>query len=355
MAGIRPFTRTDLPAVAALMDARLPEWTRDGSLGSTFLAETLLDYPWADPDVPSLVATDREDEVVGFVGLQVRRLRFDDRQLLGVCCSHLVVADDPRAGVWGTLLLREAFAGPQDVTWTDSANDVVVRLWLAQGGFLDYTRCCDWMLVLKPLNWAGGVLAAKARRDRVARNLAPVGALPIQAAGPRLLGRWHPAPEPEVSSEEATAEEIVAALPTITRDFSLRVDYDAPHLEHLLGQVQATDSPVEHSLVRRAGAPIGWYAYLSPAGSVSRVLHLSAPEAETDAVVGELVDHARTTGSAVLTGRFEPHLYRPLRARLAVLGFARQPLITTRDPEIREVLSTPSSLFTQLDGEWFVI
>lgn len=336
------------------MDARLPQWTRGGSLGRSFLTETLVEHPWAEAELPSLVAVDDEDDVVGFVGVQVRRLRLGDRPLRGVCCSHLVVADDPRAGVWGALLLREVFAGKQDLTWTDSANDVVVRLWRAQGGHLDYSRCCDWMLVLKPLRWVGSAIRARVGRGSAGRDLAPVGALPVQAVIPRLVGGARPLPESGVGSVSATAQEIADALPGIARDIGLRVDYDGPFLDLLLAQVRAVDGPVEHRLVHRDGAPIGWYAYLSRPGGASRVLHLCGLETETDAVLGELAEHAGATGSVAVAGRFEPHLYWPLRARHAVLGFARQPAINTRDPEIRAVLATRSSLLTLLDGEWFV-
>ena len=335
--------------MAALVDARLPGWI----WGEPLLASTLVDHPWADPDLPSFVALDEQDQVVGFMGAQVRRLRLDDRQLRGVCCSHLVVAPDRRAGLAGTLLLRQMLSGPQDLSWTDTATDAVVRMWRGFGGQIDHTRTCDWMLVLKPFRWAGTILRARARRQALGRRLAPVGAVPVQATGPRLMPRAFPPPSPDVRSEAATAEAIVAQLPALTGHMRLRVDYDQAHLDHLFAQVEAAVGPLVRRLVHRGGSPIGWYAYVRQPSGVSRVLHLAGIEDETDAVVGELVEHARADGSAVLTGRAEPYLHSPLRRRFAVLGYARQPLIHTRNPEIRSVLATSYSLLTVLDGEWF--
>ncbi len=71
-------------------------------------------------------------------------------------------------------------------------------------------------------------------------------------------------------------------------------------------------------------------------------------------MLGDLLAHARSERSAVVTGRLEPYLLWPLRHRLAILGFARQPVIHTHDPEIESVLATSASLMTQLDSEWFV-
>lgn len=355
LTSIRPFTRADLPAVTALMEERFTAWTH----GESFLAQTLLDYPWADPELPSYVAVDEQEEVVGFVGVQVRRLRLDDRPLRGVCSSHLVAATDRPAGLAGAILLREVLSGPQDFTWTDSATDTVLHLWQSMGGVVDYPRCCDWMLVLRPVRWTGAIAKmgvqrrAGGRMRAVASGLMPVGAFPVQAAGPRLVRRGSPHPAPNVDSETATPASIVAQLPITTRDARLWVDHDEPYLDQLLGLIESSTAPVVRRIVRRRGEPIGWYAYLRQPGGVGRVLHVAAPPTHLDAVFGELVEYARANGTSMLAGRADPHLHEPLRRRLAVLGFAGRMLIHTRDPEIRSALATSSSLLTHLDGEWF--
>jgi hypothetical protein len=349
MTEIRPFQGADLGAVSALLSRHLPGWTHSEG----FLARTLVDSAWADPDLPSLVAVDDQGDIVGFIGAQVRRLQFDDRELRGVCCGHLTVAADRGAGHAGALLLRRLLSGAQDLTWTDSPTDGVVRMWRAFGGHLDHPRACDWMLVLRPLRWTGEVVAAVARRSAV-REAMPVAALPVQASGARFLARALPRCPPGVGSEEADPAAIVEELPALTAGQRLRVDYDLPYLAQLLGEVGSVMGALEHRIVRRDGRPIGWYSYLCRPGGASRVLHLCAPEPELEAVVSELTEHARTRGSAVLAGRLEPHLEAPLRRRLAAIGFARRPLIHVRDPEVHALLATGSSLLTRLDGEWYV-
>ena len=107
MTDIRPFERADVEGVLALLEARLPWWTHDES----FLEQTLIDSPWADPELPSLVAVDDEGGILGFIGSQARRLKLDDRELRGICCAHLAVSSDPRAGPAGALLLRRLLSG----------------------------------------------------------------------------------------------------------------------------------------------------------------------------------------------------------------------------------------------------
>jgi hypothetical protein len=337
------------------MDARFPNWPHDES----FLAATLIDSPWADPDLPSYVAVDDRGDVVGFVGAQVRRLRIGDRSVRGVVSSHLAVVADHRAGLAGALLLRKMLSGPQELTWTDSASDTVLQLWEGLGGEMDYSRSSSWMLVLRPFRWLGAVAREGVRpgaSDRlrvIAERLVPVGGIPVQAAGPRLVPPAFPARAAGIASEEATATAIVAHLRAIAGNASVRVDYDEPYLEHLFKVLEGEAGPLVRRIVRRRGEPIGWYAYLQRPGGTSRVLHLSAQAPQTDAVVGDLIECARADGTAALTGRAEPRLFESLRSRLALLGCAGRTLVHTRDPEIRSLLGTKSWLLTHLDGEWF--
>ncbi len=356
MASIRPLTRADLPAVAALMEARFPGWTE----GESFLAETLLDHPWADPELPSFVAVDDGEELIGFIGAQARRMRLDERRLRAVCASHLVVSDDQRAGVQGALLLRRLLSGAQDLTFTDSATDRVLQMWERFGGHMDHARSYDFMVVLRPGRWLGAIIRAGVRRRVVTSGLAPVGALPIQAAGPRLLrfashDLLLPDLPADVDGEPASAASIVEHLPAITRDVRLRVDYDQEYLDHLLALIERSAGPPVCRIVRRGDTPIGCYVYVPRPGGLARLLYFAAPTAETDAVLGELVEHARGEGASVLAGRAEPNLHEPLRRRLAVFGAAGRTMIHAQEPEISSLLATSSSLLTHLDGEWFTV
>src|SRR4051812_50177227 len=91
---IRPFERGDLGGVAALLRAHLvPAPATDLE---RFLTATLLEDPWADPELPSLVA-EQAGAVVGFIARQPRRLELDGEPLAAAVCSHLTVAPAHRA------------------------------------------------------------------------------------------------------------------------------------------------------------------------------------------------------------------------------------------------------------------
>jgi GNAT superfamily N-acetyltransferase len=353
MAEMRPFQRADLPGVATLLKANLPPWTSEDQVPQS-LADAYLDDPWHDEALPSLVATDEGAGVVGFIGAQVRRFRLDDWTVRGICISHLTVAPEQRGGATGALLLRRLLTQGQDFTYSDTANDEVVRMWHTFGGHLDHARAFDWMAVLRPLTWLRALGGDVVRRRQLGGGQIPVGALPFQAAKPRS-GPWaFPEPEPDVSGEDVGAATLAEHLPEMTRAFRLCVEYDERFLAHLLGKVEAHYGRLTCRLIRRAGRPLGWYAYVPGGQGVGRVLHLLATGRDVDPVLGDLVTHAREHGTALLTGRHEPHLTLPLQHRLPVLGFARCPVIHCHEPEIYAALASGDSLLTQLDGEWFV-
>jgi hypothetical protein len=350
MTEIRSLECEDLPAVAAMLRANLPGWSED----EHFLAVQTIDHPWADESFPSLVAVDGAKNIIGFIGAQVRRMCLDGASVRGICCTQLAVDSESRNTAVGAFLLKRMVSGEQVLTWSDSSTDPVVRMWGAFGGHTDASRACDWMLVLRPVRWVGGALGALTRRRSAGRELAPVAALPFQAASRRIRPSTHPYPPDDVVSEEAATAALVESLPAITNGIRLWVDHDEAHLDHMFRELERFyETPVVRRLVHRQGRPIGWYAYVDLSGRVAHVLHLAANVREADAVLGELAAHARDTGTSVLAGRAEPHLVGPLSRRFAVLGFARHPVMHEKEPKTAAILATGSSLLTRLDGEPF--
>jgi hypothetical protein len=353
IAALTPLEHDYLPGTAALMQAHLLREPLPAGGTEAFLRATLLDHPWADPELPSLVALDDDGAVVGFIASQPRRMLLGDRPVRAVLCSHLVVAPEARTSTVAVQLLRRLLSGPQELTFSDTAEEIVVRLWQTLRGDVDHMRALDWALVLSPARWAGAV-ARTLRGGRPGRDLVPVGALPLQAAGARLVARAHPAPDPEVRSEPLGIADAVEQLPVVTRGVRLRPDHDEAHLAAVLDLMERSGERVVRRLVRRREQALGWYVYAIRRG-VARVVAVMTSARAVEAVVGALVDDARREGAGLLTGRAEPLLAEPLAQRMAVLGYARRPLLHTRDEDIRAALLSGSAVLPRLDAEWWVI
>ena len=343
---IRPFERADLPAVIRLLGDHLEGW--DGNVG--LIEAAFLDHPWIDPETPSLVVTEDGGSATGFIGVHPRRIEFGGELVKGACCTHLVVHPDSRTAGGGAQLIRTVMSGPQELTWSDTTVPVVARMWTVFGGRIDYARASDWMIVLRAFRWTGRALAGRIRGRPRTEEL-PVPGFPAHAS--RLLTpKAHPPTPPEITGRDATVAEIVAAQPQVTRRLALYVPYDEAALAFTLEKLEGMGHRVVTRLVARGDTPIGWYAYLERPGGVSRVIHLAAATRDAGDVLGELVDHARETGSAAVWGRYEPHIDAAVRARLAVLGLNSRPAIRARTDKFGLALAGEGSMLTRLDGEW---
>ena len=353
LATLRPLKPADLPEVVALMQAHLLRERLPSTNDLAFLAATLVDAPWADPAVPSLVAESESGDIVGFVGRQRRNMRLDGHPMVAAVLSHLVVTPDSRARAVGPQLLRNALAGPQELTWSDTATELVARMWRAMGGWVDHVRACDWMLVLRSGAWTGGTLRAGLRERKLSRGSIPVGALPVQALGRRVAPRAYPDPEPEVSSRNVTPAELTEHLTAVDRGTRLSPAYTPAELEGLLALVTESGGRVRSRLVQRGERVAGWYVY-ALRRSLAQVLAVRCGPQEASAVLQALLADARADGAAVVSGRHEPNLTDALSERMAVLGFARRAIVHSRHEGAREALLMGSAALTRLDGEWWV-
>ena len=351
MAEIRPLEPGDLDAVAALVAACIPGWRRSAAV----LARNLVADPWATEPLRSLVVTEAGGKIVGAFGAQERRLVFNGEQLRGVSCSHLVVAKESRGGASGAMLVKRMLSGDQDLTWTDSGTADVVRIWRAFGGSLDHTRSGDWMYVLRPVRWMRHTAWGVVSGSRGGRRVLPAGSFPVHALGRRMLPGAFPKAPPHLRVEEALPGAVLDALPRLTTGVHLRVDYDREYLDHVYRQIESLAGPIVRHLVLDQGEPIGWYVYI-PRPGVGRVVHLAGDRRRIGDVFSHLVTDARERGCGMLSGRLEPHLDEPLRARFGIVALTQRPLVHAHDPALLATLASDQSLLTEfdlVDSEWW--
>lgn len=358
MSGIRPLERGELVEVCRLYE----RVARSGSDEFPprlvdYFERTLLDHPWFDPDIPSLVYEAPDGEIVGFLGSYVRRIRVDGRRLRLACSGQLVVAPESRKRGVGALLMRRYLAGPQDVTMTDGATDYVRRIWTGLGGTTETSTSIGWVKILRPAK-IGAFLARRRCRRSLGRLLATVG--PGFDAAARHLADRLPGSLPERPS--TTAEPLAAAglaeqIARGSRYLRLYPDYDLEFLEWLFAELAAVTfrgTPVSH-LVRDAdGREIGWYVYYLEPDGIAQVMQVAAPGGDAGAVLDHLFWHADTNGAAGVIGRVEPHILSDLHRSRCILTPADWRLVRSGDQTLLALLGSSDALLTRLDGEWWM-
>ncbi len=343
---VRPMEREDLPRVSALFQKGLPP-TRDGlEAQSEWFAETLLDHPWADPEIPSLVCEAADGAMAGFLACAVRRARLGGEPVRVAYTAHLVADPDLPTGFPAGLLMRRFAGGPQDVAMTDTASRRARELIEAAGGVCDDAASVSWFALFRGLrgtvSLATGVEGMGPRIRPLARLL---GRVPVRVRAPRAV--------PGVDVDDLTPAAAIEALPALDRGWDLVPDYDEGYLAWLLRA--AVDEPGEilARLVRRGPRAIGWFVVRRRRGELARVLDVRAAPRELAPVVDCMFEEVRAGGALGLRGRLDPGMSAVLADRGCLYHVVHRVMTHTRRTDVRGVLDARRAALSPLFGEWW--
>ena len=349
---IRPLERDDLKQVAALYEHVARSGSRTPPPGLTrYFEEFFLDHPWVDPEIPSLVYVEDGGRIAGFLGSSVRRFERDGKPARVGVSGQLVTEPDARNRAPGAFLMREYMNGPQDLTLTDTASEVVRRIWEGVGGETFHLACVGWVRVFRPGQFAS------AYRRRAEDLGAAGGTRALLAPLDGLLGRPLRPARRETRSETATAADLARHLPVVAQGARLRPAYDDAYLEWQLGAMAAVTprGELRVRIVRVAGEVRGWYVYYVLPGGISQVQQIAAEERYVGEIVDDLFRDAHELGSAAVQGRIEPQLRAALAERRCLFHRAGYlALIHGRDEGVLHAVQSGRALLTRMEGEWWM-
>jgi Acetyltransferase (GNAT) domain len=348
---IRPLQKNDLPEVAALFELvmRSGSPTPPRHLADYF--ERILDHPWADPEIPSLVYLDQAGSIVGFIGSHVRRLRFHGQRIRVGVTGQFISHPDARNRAVGAMLLRRYFAGPQDMAMTSAVGDMT-RIWKALGGHVAYLGSIRWIRIFDLASTAGYALErlGKAGWKPVARPLFSTA----QALCERLAVVSFRVPQPGTQAEDLGAETLLEHLPSVSGSLRMYPDYDATYLDwlfHEMTEVRSRGTLVKRLVLDANGRILGWYvAYLQP-GGISQVMQIAARDRDVEVVVDHLFHDAQHSGTALIFGQLEPKLFEPLTRRRCLLHPGGNLLVHSRNPQILDAVLTGQVMISRMEGE----
>lgn len=357
MPEIRPLERADLPQVAGLYEhvARSGSWDAPPGLVGYF-EETFFDYPWADPEIPSLVYAD-DGKISGFLGSNVRRFVFDGDPIRLAISGQLVTDPEVRKQAAGAFLLKRFLEGPQDLTITDTASDEARRIWEGLGGETMHIGSIGWARVFSPLRsvWDYKTRSGGGRMTPVVRPVFRA----VDAAGSLIARRALKAEAPVGSTEVLTAEAMGEHVETIAKPYRLRPSYDDREgASWLLEQVARVSQRGEliARLVRAAdGRAQGWFVYYHRPGGIAQTLSVAGAGNDIGDVLDALLADAHERGAVAVQGRVEPHLLERLSERRVIFhksGYL--PLIHSPRPELLHAIHSGRALLTRLAGEWWM-
>jgi hypothetical protein len=245
--------------------------------------------------------------------------------------------------------------GPQELSVTDGANDVMQRLWTRLGGAIWHLPSIGWTRVLSPLSTVAALVEARRGPGRPIPGRGAVRAVDRVASLP--VRRWVSVEEPKTTSETLTPAAVVEHLEAVSAGHSIRQDYDETYVRWLFDEVAAVRSrgPFDARLVRSSsGAVLGWYMAYVPEGGIAQVMQVGATTSDAGAVLDDLFARCAAQGAAAVQGRLEPRLYDAVMERRLPLRRSSQVLIHARDPEMTRKVLAGESYLTRLDGEWWM-
>ena len=357
MAEIRALERSDLGEVANLYEQVARSGSEQAPPGlAGYFEDTFLDYPWADPEIPSLVYAD-DGRITGFLGANVRRFTYDGAPVRLAISGQLVTDPAVRSRAAGAFLLRRFLDGPQDLTITDTASDQARRIWEGLGGETLHIGSIGWARVFSPLRsvWDFKTRSGRGRLTPVVRPVLSA----VDAAGSLVARKALKVPAAAGTTEPLTAEAMGEHLETIAKPYRLRPAYDDPKgtawLLDEIARVEPRGEMIARLVRNGEGRVQGWFVYYHRQGAIAQTLAVAGAGNDVGDVLDALLADARERGAVAVQGRVEPHLLERLPERRALFhksGYL--PLIHSPRPELLHAIHSGRALLTRLAGEWWM-
>lgn len=352
--GIRPFVESDLPTIAALYLKVFPQGREYSQLRlEQRFRKVLLENPWYDPALPSLVY-EQDGKIVGFLGVVVRTMLLRNEPIRVAVGNHFMVDPESRTTKAGLSLMSKFFSGPQDLSIAE-AGDTSRKIWEAMHGRTSLGYSMYWTRLLRPARYALYQLERKSFPRLLNLLSRPFGGVADILAAKLKFSPLYQAPQDE--GEELSEKDWIEGMERFTKPLALRPCYDEESLrwlwqivaaKQLLGTLRKTAVRGDHNKI------IGWYVYYLNAGGVSTVVQINALPGNFERVMGHLCYHAWKGGSIALTGRLQPKFTKEYSANHCLLHWRSWMLVHSRDPKVLEAVDHQDAFFTPLEGESWI-
>jgi Acetyltransferase (GNAT) domain len=312
----------------------------------SYFSEQFLSRP--EDSIPSLVF-EADGRILGFLGVALRHFWFRERKVTAALSSQFVVHPEGRRSLTAIHLLREFLNGGQELSFTDEANDISEKLWVALGGSVSILQGIHWILPLRPIRiacdryapaWMTKALGGTANiLDRLAAS---------------LHQRRFRESDSMLRAETLSTEALLRCLNDGTQRCQLRPSYDYASLSAIIERAEKTEGWLQKVLLTdKENRVAGWYLYHCKEGGLAEVLQIfSRADFHVD-VVKHLSFDAMAHGATAVVGRLEPGLAGPLANRLCLLFRRRyHMLVHSRFPEILAAIHSGHAFISRLEGEW---
>lgn len=355
---IRAFVEDDIEQVADLSWRLLQH--RGGPSPSrlnSYFEELFFRNPWRDDALPSLVYQDGGEKIIGFLGVVPRPMTVRERTVRVAYGGTLVVEPSRRCSLAGLSLVQAFFSGSQDMSLSDSANDVARRVWTGLGGSTAFLQSLCWSRPLRPTAY-GLYMASRLKRNNMPKiftsAVKPLCNV-VDSIAARVPGPFRHS-NSGLSAEDLDAQRLLACLSEFSGSQPLRAQNDQASLTWLLDFIGCTKGHGELRkllLLDTQRNVVGWFVYFLKPGGVAEVAQIGARRKAMGQVLDHLFLDAWNGGALAVHGQLDPMHLDDLRERCCF--FYRRGswlLVHSRDSELQQHILSGNAFLTRLDGEW---
>jgi hypothetical protein len=359
MSEIRALRESDIPAIAGLFQRMLRKSRQPASSSLVAYLETLfLMGPDQDPEIVSHVHVRDGGAISGFVGVLPLPLTSGERPLRGAICGTLMVDGHEQDPFAGARLMRAFLAGPQDISLTETANDVSTAMWRNLRGTVLPDYSLEWLRIIRP---AGLFVEMATSATSAARILAPFAKL-LDAFTRRKASeepRWISVPLGEPAAKvlkttEADDEATIKLFGELTSAFAIRPQWRPDSLRRMVSESYRKANygeMVRRTVTTRDGRSVGLFLYYGNPGRIGRVVQILAAPGQAGAVIDSMVRHAAESGIVALRGRTQPALLEAMLGRRFAFVHASSSIVHARDPALVEPFRSGGAFFNGFAGE----
>ena len=355
---VRAFVEDDIPQVADLYWTVMRErgGTAPPALRSSF-QQLYFTNPWINSSLPSLVYVEK-GRIIGFLGVVPRKMSIRGQSIRVAFGGGFTVDPKFRSTLAGLHLLKEYLAGGQDVSQTDSANDISRALLLRLGFTTILPLSVHWVRPLRPARYAAYVMS-QLSRSALSTSL-EFAARPFCSAMDGIASRLRSSPfrltESHLQAAELDVETLLSCMSEFRTGYSLWPEYDLHSLNWLLTYMRRMKA---HGDLRKvilrdgAGKTLGWYIYYRAPGAVGEVVQIGGPRQFTKDVLDHLFYDAWSHGVIALHGIVDRRVMDDFSEKNCFFTCRGGWTVAhSRKPELLALLNNGDAFLSRLDGEW---
>jgi len=330
----------------------------------SFFQKLYFTHPWIDKTITSLVYDDKSGKIVGFLGVIPRRMSVKGQPIRVAFGGNFVVDPAARSSLAGMRLLGAYMAGDQDLSMTDSANNVSRNLLEKLGFRTILPLSVHWARPLRPAQYAAYAVS------RVTGPALSAGlrfaTKPFCAVADSIATRLTSSPfrQTESSSLHGSELDIETLLHCLTESragYSLWAEHDVASLQWLLSFMQHMPARGDlRKVVLRENSQggdsqkiLGWYLYYVNPGAVGEVVQVGGERRFTKDILDHLFHDAWNHGVIALHGVVDSRWMADLSDKNCFFTCRGGWTVAhSRKPEILELLNRGDAFLSRLDGEW---